>query len=433
MREKTGLTKNGGALVAASIYLLVILILLTAGHLAGHVSADEIRSATQAVKRMKAVQILILPVDNVDQIRLLVRGYRDAGFDTIILRAFQLPRDRLHGPVSKVAEDTVTGVYFPTTRAPVITDLITPFVKACREEGVRPFAWMVTRDARFGNGSLPPEIAFHPDSGTLNPTPRLDVFHPAAQGYLEGLFTDLARTGVDGILLQDDLSSRMVEGFTEGNMDRYRTVSRDVVPPFLYLEQVTADDGRSYLKTKPGFDRWIAWKTKGLISLARTLQDSAARVSPGISLVMNQMYETVTDPDNGRLWLSQDLASSLSQGPPYAAIMLYHRQMQKELDLDASGTRLLINNSLADLKEDIEHRSRVVLKFQTQDWDTGSTVPGADLVRTLNTAAQGGWSLALVPPPTEEQLRVLSPILRSTRPEALVPNPEARVSKCLRD
>ncbi len=75
-------------------------------------------------------------------------------------------------------------------------------------------------------------------------------------------------------------------------------------------------------------------------------------------------------------------------------------------------SRFLINNSLADLKEDVEHRSRVILKFQTRDWNTGSALPAADLVSALKTAAHGGWSLALVPPPTEEQLRVISPILR---------------------
>ncbi len=397
-----------GAIVRLMLFFLLAILFVPSSNFSADLPAQP--------EKLIAVQVLVLPDTTPEGIRSFIRPFRDAGFDTVILRAFQLPRDRRHGaPLDHKIDgggSALTGVYFPTTMAPVITDLITPFVEACREEGVRPFAWMVTRDARFGNRTLPSEVAFHPDSGTLNPTPRLDVFHPDAQEYLAGLFADLARTGVDGILLQDDLSSRMVEGFTEGNMDRYRTASRDVVPPFLYLEQVIADDGRSYLKTKPGFDRWITWKTEGLISLARTLQDSAAQVSPGISLVMNQMYETVTDPDNGRLWLSQDLESSLSKGPSYAAVMLYHRQMQKELDLDASGTRLLINNSLADLKEDIEHRSRVVLKFQTRDWDTGSTVPGADLVRTLNTAAQGGWSLALVPPPTEEQLQAIAPILK---------------------
>jgi hypothetical protein len=103
--------------------------------------------------------------------------------------------------------------------------------------------------------------------------------------------------------------------------------------------------------------------------------------------------------------------------------MLYHRQMQKELGLDGSAIRFLISNSLADLKEDVEHRSRVILKFQTRDWDTGSALPAADLVSALKTAAHGGWSLALVPPPTEEQLRVISPILRSIRPESRIPNP----------
>ena len=368
------------------------------------------------IKRLKAVQVLVLEAETVQEIRSIVRGYRKAGFDTVILRAFQLPGDRHHGPEGNENSKTVAGVYFPTNRAPVINDIITPFVEACRNEGVRPFAWMVTRDARFDNSSLPPEIAFHPETGTLNPTPRLDVFDPAARSYLKSLFQDLARTGVEGILLQDDLSSRMVEGFSETAMESYRTASRDVVPPFLYLEQVTADDGRKYLKTKPGFDRWVAWKTMNLISLASELHASVAAIttdtSPGIPLVMNQMYETVTDPGNGRKWLSQDLEQSLTDGPPYAAVMLYHRQMQKELDLDLDGAVFLIESSLANLKRNIGQRSRVVLKFQTRDWDTGAALSSGEILETIRTSLREGWSLALVPPPTEEQMRAITPILR---------------------
>jgi hypothetical protein len=394
-----------------TFFFLVNLFLPT-----GNLTANSVTP----IERLKAVQILVLEAETVQEIRSIVRGYRMAGFDTVILRAFQLPGDRHHGPGSNASSDdgrdSLGGVYFPTKIAFVIKDIITPFVQACRAEGVRPFAWMVTRDARFGNSSLPPEIIFHPDTGTLAPSPRLDVFDPAARSYLKSLFQDLARTGVEGILLQDDLSSRMVEGFSETAMESYRTASRDVVPPFLYLEQVTADDGRKYLKTKPGFDRWVAWKTEGLVSLASELQASVAAIipdkSPGIPLVMNQMYETVTDPGNGRKWLSQDLEQSLNDGPPYAAVMLYHRQMQKELDLDLDGAVFLIESSLANLKRNIGQRSRVVLKFQTRDWDTGAAFSSGEILETIRASLREGWSLALVPPPTEEQLRAIAPLLK---------------------
>jgi biofilm PGA synthesis lipoprotein PgaB len=370
----------------------------------------------QALPHLKAIQVLVLPDTTPEGIRSFIRPFKKAGFDTVILRAFQLPGDRHHGTRNSVnsddGRDSLTGVYFPTTRAPIIKDLITPFVQACRMEGVRPFAWMVTRDAKFGNSSLPPEIIFHPDTGTLSPTPRLDIFDPAVRNYLKALFQDLARTGVEGILLQDDLSSRMVEGFSETGMGNYRTASRDVVPPFLYLEQVTTDDGRKYLKTKPGFDRWIAWKTEGLVSLASELQASVAAITPDASLVMNQMYETITDPDNGRLWLSQDLLRSLDDGPPYAAVMLYHRQMQKELDLGSREIATLIRTSLLSLGKENRERSRIMLKFQTRDWKTGNLVDPGELLGFIDTAVKGGWSLALVPEPSEEQMRVLSPVLQ---------------------
>jgi biofilm PGA synthesis lipoprotein PgaB len=309
------------------------------------------------------------------------------------------------------AEDA-QGVYFPTDRVPVIMDLLTPFVAICREEGLRPFAWMVTRDARLGVSDLAPEFAYHPKSATLRPTPRLDILDPDVLEHLEGLFTDLARTGVAGILLQDDLSSRMVEGFTEGNLHRYREDTGDVVRPYLYLEQVTAEDGRPYLKAAPGFGRWVRWKTNRLVAVASHLQDVATAVFPGAVLLMNQMYEALTDPENGLLWLSQDMRTSLQDGPVYVSVMLYHRQMQEELDLALPEILEMVQESLDGLSDKVNHRHRIVLKFQTRDWRTGRPVPPEDLLSALMTAWGGDWSLVLVPPPTEEQLRIIGPVFK---------------------
>jgi hypothetical protein len=98
-------------------------------------------------------------------------------------------------------------------------------------------------------------------------------------------------------------------------------------------------------------------------------------------------------------------------GPSYTAVMLYHRQMQKELDLELAETLKLMDHSLNGRQVRIEPRTRLVLKFQTRDWKTGASVSGDELARAMNTASKGGWSVALVPPPTEEQLLTIAPIL----------------------
>lgn len=387
------------------------LSILLASVLTAQCVARGLKPAFPTAAKIKAIQIVVLEDATLEELRPMLRAWREAGFDTAVLRAFHLPGDRPHGPAAFLATDESQGVYFPTDQAPVIMDLMTPFAAICREEGLKAFAWMVTRDARFGESGLPSEMIYHPPSGAIRPIPRLDVIDPGVLEHLEVLFSDLARTGIDGILLQDDLSSRIVEGFTEGNIQRYMEETGDAVPPYRHLKQVTAQDGRSYLKAAPAFDRWVRWKTRRLVNVARRLQDAVTEAVPGTALVMNQMYETLTDPVNGRLWLSQDLRISLREGPPYAAVMLYHRQMQDELGLGLADTFDLVRESLDGLSGRV-NTSRIILKFQTRDWATGKSIPPEDLLSALMTAWDGEWSLALVPPPTEEQLKRLAPVLR---------------------
>jgi len=377
-------------------------------------TAPQISRIEADLPRIKGVQVLILRADDVEGMREEIAGYRAAGFDTVILRAFHLPGDRLHGPVkpgSGVDPLTLEGVYFRSEHAPLIMDLVGPLVKIGREQNMKVWAWMVTRKAAFSNTGLPTDVDFTVEEGRFYPTTDLDILNTAVQPYLAALFSDLARTGVDGILLQDDMVSRMGQGFTRSNLANYRKETGDTYPPYRYLGTTTGNDGRTYLKARPGFTRWIRWKTSRIVSLARSLEAAARRVNPGIHLALNQTYEAVTDPENGKLWLSQDLRQALEAGPSYAALMLYHRQIQDELGIRFSDVLDLVDDSLSGLAGRLEQRSRVVLKFQTRDWKTGEPVPPEDLLSALLTAWGSGWSVALVPPPVPEQLHGVATVL----------------------
>jgi hypothetical protein len=390
---------------------LAVLLLFFASVIAAQCVSSGLKHTFPHAVKLKAVQILVLEDATLEELRPRLRSWREAGFDTVILRAFHLPGDRAHGPAALLAGDDTQGVYFPTSEAPVIMDIMSPFAAICRDEGLKPFAWMVTRDARFGKSRLPSEIIYYPPSGILRPTPHLDVLDPEVLSYLERLFSDLGRTGVEGILLQDDLASRMTEGFTAGNLLRYREETGDDLSPYHHLKRITDQDGRSYLRATPAFYGWVYWKTRHLVFVARRLQDAVTAAAPETALVMNQMYEALTDPENGRLWLSQDLGTTIREGPPYAAVMLYHRQMQNELGLSLSDTFGLIRQSLNALPIEL-NSPRIILKFQTHDWTKGKTVPPEDLLSALMTVRDGEWSLAFFPPPTEEQMKTIEPVLK---------------------
>ncbi|TNF47072.1 hypothetical protein EP232_03905 [bacterium] len=373
---------------------------------AGEIRAPEVKD----LERIKAVQILILQPADPYSTREWLRRHRELGFDTVILRAFHLPGDRPHEGAGRV-DAWQEGVYYPTRHAPVIKDIMTGFVTLCHEEGLKAYAWMVTRKARFGNTNLPRDVVFSPMEKSFRETSDLDILNEDVYPYLKNLFMDLAATGVDGILLQDDLVSRMGDGFSTDNMELYREQTDDPTPPYSHLERARDDDGRMYLRATAHFDPWVRWKSSRIIDLAKNLEDTVRSYNPKIRIALNLMYEAVTSPRNGRLWLSQDLKSALENGPSYAALMLYHRQMQKELGLDLPQVVKLLEQSLDGLADRLDQRGRVILKFQTKDWKSGEPVPSADLVSALLTTWGEGWSVALIPPPSEKQTQGIARIL----------------------
>ena len=354
-------------------------------------------SPVEEPARVKAVQVLVIDDPDMESTRLWLRRYRKAGFNTVIIRTFHLRGDRPHLPAGPVTPDT-EGVYFQTDRAPVIKDILSPFTDICRQEGLRVYAWMVTRNARFGNEALPGDVSYDPAEGTLGRNPDLDIMDPAVEAYLKALFKDLAATGVDGILLQDDLASRMTQGFTVGNLNRYRRETGETSLPYRHLKTVHAEDGRTYLRAGSGFEPWVRWKSGRITSLARELENVVRTVNPRVRVAINLTYEALTDPDNGRLWLSHDLPLALKDGPTYAAVMLYHQQIQEELGMELPEVLALLERSLKDLEGTIEHRTRIILKFQTRDWTTGRPVQPDELMSALLTSWGRGWSIALVPP-----------------------------------
>ncbi|UCF30289.1 MAG: hypothetical protein JSV26_09500 [bacterium] len=388
--------------VRTAVFLLATLTLWTAPALSAPPAEDP--------SRVRAVQVLVIEEKDIPSIRSRLRLYRRAGFDTVIVRSFHLPGDRPHLPAGPVPSGA-QGVYFPTERAPVIQDIISPFAAVCREEGMKVYAWMVTRKARFGNPSIPRDVLFDPEDRTLRTNSDLDILNAAVEPYLQGLFMDLAATGVDGILLQDDLASRMTEGFSVTNLDRYRKETGETSLPYRHLRSVRGEDGRRYLRADRRFQPWIGWKTKRILALARKLEESATAANRDIKVAINLTYETITDPENGRLWLAHDLKSALRDGPTYTAVMLYHRQIQEELGLGLPGVLALLERSLAAAEGHLEHRTRIILKFQTQDWRTGQPVPPGELMNALTSLWDRGWSIAFVPPPTPEQLPGIRQVL----------------------
>jgi biofilm PGA synthesis lipoprotein PgaB len=355
---------------------------------------------------LRAVQVMLFNGRSFAEIEREMRGLRNAGVDTIIVRAFHNRGDRLY-PVARSGAGSrggafnpgrvEAGVYFNTEHAPVVADILPGLAELAHRNGLRIFAWMTTRYADYGLEERADLActAVDVDTGRRYRCKGLDLFNETAVRHLESLYGDLARVDIDGILFQDDLVLRHGEGFgVHAEAAFARETGRQLDPGSLYI--LDGESGRVHYTAL--FWRWAAWKNKRLLTVAERVRRVVRGERPEAKFAINLMYENLTNPAYALAWLSQDLKESMKTGFDYYSVMAYHRQMATELGVGHAEVRKLIERMVGDATAVVGSPEKVLIKIQTVDWDTGRPLLNSEVVSFIRSVrSTGNVSLAVVP------------------------------------
>lgn len=368
-----------------------LLLLLAAGlFLWGFPSPGE------AVERLNIAQVSYLPSRTYDEVSREFQQMRRLGYDTVALRVFHNRGDRYYPFIAPRAE---AGVYFATGQAPVVADILTPLIPLARAAGLRVYAWAGTLRTPLNGPSDLRDRRFDLASGQVLPTDTLDPFHPEVRRRLQDLFADLARYGLDGILLQDDLMLHHTEGFSATALAAYlRCGGRLPDPEDFYRDRRTMEDGRVRVGCySPSFYRWSQWKCRVLMDLAAAVRNSVRQVDPDIRLAFNLPYEILSNPQGALAWFSLDLSEVRKTGFDYLGLMLYHRQMAKELGLSGEQAERLVGQLVAQGSEALASPAELLVKLQAIDFDSLESIAPAELERVARIVGERSVSRAWFP------------------------------------
>lgn len=365
--------------------------------LAATTFAGVVRPATASPVR--SVQVLVLPGEPGDE--ELFRKLAAQGVERVYLRAFQLAGDRRHGdPAGRIpSAKRGTGVYFPSRHLPVVEDRLVADCRAARRAGLSCHAWMTTRKspvpALLAGGERHLSWQADPISGEPKVMPGvLDLFDPEVARVLTEVFVDLARTGVDGVLLQDDFTFRQGEGFSPaGRRAAARALGRPLTVEGVLERQWHGERWR--LRPSAGFRDWAHVKRDRLLELAGRFRAAARQERPGFELSLNLYYETALLPEAALAWMAQDLESAAAADVDRLAVMAYHRQVAEERSLDTLRLGAELQQMADRLRALPPGSAEVLVKVQTKDWSTGEPIP-VDELRSVATIF-AGMPLALVP------------------------------------
>ncbi len=344
---------------------------------------------------LKAVQVMLFSGTTLEEVREEIKRLRTHGINTIILRVFHNRGDRLY-PFVKPARDLPrAGVYFKTSHAPVIADILGPVLRMAHAEGIKVFAWMTTRYANYGIEHME-ELAcmgYDVRKKRFFRCRGLDLFNDMVLEHLKALWADLARYPIDGILFQDDLILKYNEGFSPVAMRRFEDeTGLNLNPEALY--RIREDSVITYT---PLFWQWASWKNRRILHIIEELKNTVRRVNPRVKFAINLMYENLTNPSNALAWFSQDIYRFTEKGFDYYAIMAYQKQISDELRKDMDEVEELILQMTDRAKRIVGVPPKILIKLQTIDWKTGNPLSERQIIELAEKIKKMGVSVAVVP------------------------------------
>ncbi len=352
---------------------------------------------TPPERPLRAVQVLTFGCDSWSEVNDRLADFKKAGVMAVIVRVFHNKGDRAYGFIEP---DSETGVYFRTDHAPVVADVLGPFCEMAHAHGIKVIAWMTSRYANYGKEDATALRCMSWDFGKKGPVPQKghSPLLPEAQEAIISIYSDLARYPIDGVLIQDDLILKHTEGMNPRARRLYEKVSGRKADPDLFYKKVRKSGDRYYVgEYTDEFMKWARWKNSTLLLLAERIRKAVHQKRPHVPVGLNIYYETATRPEKGLTWFSQDMEATMRSDLDFYALMLYHRQMRRELSLSRESVFDLIDTAVDKLAGKADRSQRIWVKLQTVDWFTGARVPEAELVSLSRRVCDSNVGLVLMP------------------------------------
>jgi len=364
---------------------IILLALLFCFESAARNLVNEIDRAEQSKiqpQPIRAVQVNTLEFDNLNQLSDWLKNLKSAGVNTIIVRVFQNPGDGFH---KICVPEAPGGVYFQTTSAPVVCDLVGILSQESHKAGLKFYAWMNTRSADYGWEARTDlhSWAYALESRRYEPQNRLCVFHPEVQERLINLYSDLAKNSIDGVLVQDDLMLKHNEDFHPLASHLYLKERQKVACPDLFFKVIESSGKKIVKDYTAEFWEWNDWKINKLLDLADELRKAVKKKKPGVKFGLNFYYETALKPEKGKAWFSQDLKKASERNYDFYALMLYHRQMSEELRITAEDLNSAIELASRNFLDMFSSSGSAVIKLMSKDFHNAEIIPEDELTSVI--------------------------------------------------
>ena len=218
----------------------------------------------------------------------------DAGVTALIVEAGSLPRETM--------ERGSMGVYFQTSRVPVVHDLFTVIVPAAHAEGIAVLVSLNLHEPRWM--TVNPEwnsTRINQRDQLFHPNADIDVLHPGYQRFVSDVAQDLLQTGIDGLLIE----ARKVKGFAA----EWSPTSRQMFEA-LYEPSFSSEDH----SVPPETWRWAGWKTRTYLGFVSRLTRQLRQTRPRLLVAVVVHEDAVFSPVDALTEYGEDVLETKQRG-----------------------------------------------------------------------------------------------------------------------
>jgi len=280
----------------------------------------------------------------------------NAGFDKIIVRSFL--NDGKEGGL--LFENDIFRIAYPG---------FSKIMEKNRRRKFELWGWLITRNYDWLEDSNLYDTSFV--NGEKKKIPKLDLFNPDVRRKIIKVFRSIVKLGVNGILIQDDLSIKSNEGFSFRGLKIFCDASG--VPA---KEKLMMDSGSPYNL------KWIKIKKKTINDFLADIVRECRSVNPDIIIGVNVFYEASIQKDHSNEWHSQDLTGITDSGVDLIYLMMYHRQMKRELRLGMGKIKKLFSEGIENAYKIAG--DRLVVKLETYDWKKRELIPLQEMLEFID-------------------------------------------------
>jgi tetratricopeptide repeat protein len=230
----------------------------------------------------------------ISDIRPLIEQLADAGVTALIVEAGTPSRETM--------KLSPMGVYFETSKVPVVEDRFKVIVPAAHAKGMVVLASVNLHEA--GWMEVNPEwsiaMADRSDQG-FQPVGNVDVLHPDYQRFVGEVAQDLLLTDIDGLVA----GARRAKGFAE----EWSPISRR-----MFEESFGSSVGNQDHSIPPDTWRWAGWKTRTYLGFVARLTQQLRQRRAGLLVAVAVHERAVLSPADALTEYGEDLLETKQRG-----------------------------------------------------------------------------------------------------------------------